>query len=63
MAKRKWNEVVDRATTAFRSGEYVYLYGSKNVRLTSEAQIRAYFAETVFWSGTSCGEADTRRSW
>lgn len=43
MAKRNWKDVIDRAISAFRSGEYVYLYGAKNVRLTSEAQIRAYF--------------------
>lgn len=43
MAKRKWTEVVDRAIQAYRSGDYVYLYGAKNVRLTSEAQIRQYF--------------------
>ena len=37
---RKWNEVIDRAIAAYKSGDYVYLYGAKNVRLTSEAQIR-----------------------
>lgn len=44
MAKRKWNDVIDRAIAAYKSGDYVYLYGAKNVRLTSEAQIRRYFA-------------------
>ena len=43
MAKRKWNDVVDRAIAAYRSHDYVYLYGAKNARLTSEAQIRDYF--------------------
>ena len=45
MAKRKWNDVVDRAINAFRTGDYVYLYGAKNVRLTSEAQIRQFFKQ------------------
>lgn len=44
MAKRKWSTVCDNAIAAFRSQDYVYLYGAKNVRLTSEAQIRQYFA-------------------
>ena len=43
MAKRPWKEVEDRAIAAYRSNDYVYLYGAKNVRLTSEAQIRGYF--------------------
>lgn len=43
MAKRKWSEAVDRGIEAFRSNDYVYLYGAKNVRLTSEAHIRDYF--------------------
>lgn len=43
MAKRKWDDVVNRAISAYRSHGYVYLYGAKNVRLTSEAQIRDYF--------------------
>lgn len=43
MAQRKWSEVVNLAIKAYRSKEYVYLYGAKNVRLTSEAQIREYF--------------------
>lgn len=51
MPKRKWNEVVDNAIKAFRSNDYVYLYGAKNVRLTSEAQIRQYFAsEPAYFS-------------
>lgn len=45
MAKRDWKNVVDRAIAAYRSGEYVYIYGAKNVRLTSEAQIRQYFKQ------------------
>lgn len=45
MAKRPWNNVIDRAIEAYKSGEYVYLYGAKNVRLTSEAQIRQYFKQ------------------
>jgi len=44
MAKIKWNDVVDRAIAAFKSCNYVYLYGAKNVKLTSEEQIRNYFA-------------------
>lgn len=43
--KRKWSEAIDRGIEAYRSGEYVYLYGAKNVRLTSEAQIRQYMAQ------------------
>lgn len=43
MAQRKWSEVVNLAIKAYRSKEYVYLYGAKNVKLTSEAQIREYF--------------------
>lgn len=43
MPKIKWNEAVDRGIAAYRSGQYVYLYGCKNVLLTSEAQIREYF--------------------
>lgn len=43
MAKRKWDDVVNRAISAYRSHDYVYLYGAKNVRLTSEAHIRDYF--------------------
>lgn len=51
MPKRKWNDVVDRAIQAYRSGDYVYLYGAKNVRLTSEAQIREYFRmEPAYYS-------------
>lgn len=45
MAKRKWSEAVNNAISAFNTGDYVYLYGAKNVRLTSEAQIRQYFAQ------------------
>lgn len=41
--KRKWSEAIDIGIEAYRSGEYVYLYGAKNVRLESEAQIREYF--------------------
>lgn len=40
---QKWNEVINKAIAAYKSGEYVYLYGAKNVKLTSEAQIREYF--------------------
>lgn len=43
MAKRLWSDVVNRAIAAYKSKEYVYLYGAKNIRLTSEAQIREYF--------------------
>lgn len=43
MAIRYWDDVVDRAIMAYESHDYVYLYGAKNVRLTSEAQIRDYF--------------------
>ena len=43
MAKRKWNEAIDIGIEAYRSGKYVYLWGAKNVLLTSEAQIREYF--------------------
>lgn len=43
MAQRLWSEVIDRAIKAFQSKNYVYLYGAKNVKLTSEAQIREYF--------------------
>lgn len=44
MAKRKWSEAIDRGIAAYRTKDYVYIYGAKNVRLTSEAQIRHYFA-------------------
>ena len=51
MAKRLWSNVIDRAIEAYKSGEYVYLYGAKNVLLTSEAQIRQYFKqEPVYFS-------------
>lgn len=43
MDKRKWNEAVNNAINAFNTHDYVYLYGAKAVRLTSEAQIRDYF--------------------
>ena len=43
MAKRMWNEAVNNAINAFNTHDYVYLYGAKAVRLTSEAQIRDYF--------------------
>ena len=43
MAKRKWNEAVNNGIDAFLTGDYVYLYGAKNVRLTTESQIREYF--------------------
>lgn len=42
MAK-SWVQVVDRALELFKSGQVVYLYGAKMVKLTSEAQIRGYF--------------------
>ena len=45
MAKRRWDDVVNRAIAAYRSKDYVYLYGAKNVRLTSEAQIRQFFKQ------------------
>ena len=58
--KRKWSEAIDRGIEAYRSGEYVYLYGAKNVRLTSEAQIRQYFAaeKAYFSSRYSADELD-----
>lgn len=40
---RKWSEAVDNAIRAYKSGDYVYLYGAKDVLLTSEAQIREFF--------------------
>lgn len=43
MDKVKWSTAVDRGIGAYRSGEYVYLYGAKNVRLETEAEIREYF--------------------
>lgn len=43
MAQRSWSDVVNRAIEAFKSNDYVYIYGAKNVKLTSEAQIRDYF--------------------
>ena len=56
---RKWNEVIDRAIAAYKSGDYVYLYGAKNVRLTSEAQIRGYFdREKAYFSRYSEAEKE-----
>ncbi|MBR1900032.1 MAG: hypothetical protein IJ820_03095 [Lachnospiraceae bacterium] len=40
---RPWKEVMQNAENAYRSGKYVYLYGAKDVKLDSEAQIREYF--------------------
>lgn len=51
MAKKMWSKTTDRAIEMYRTGDYVYLYGAKNVRLTSEAQIRGYFnREKVYFS-------------
>lgn len=54
---KKWYEVPDRAIEMFLTGDYVYLYGAKNVRLTSEAQIRGYFnREQAYFSRYSSDE-------
>ena len=42
---RTWSAAVDRAIAAFRSGQYVYLYGAKDVLLTSAEQIQQYFRQ------------------
>ena len=36
MAKRTWHESVDRGIAAHKSGDYVYLYGAKDVILTKD---------------------------
>ena len=36
MAKRMWNEAVDRGINACRSGKYVYFYGAKDIVLTKD---------------------------
>ena len=57
MAKRPWNEVIDNAIKAFRSGDYVYLYGAKNVRITSPIQVQQYFnQEPTYYSRYSAEE-------
>lgn len=45
MAKRNWKEVIANLEAAFRSGDYVYIYGAKNVRLKTENQIRQFFTQ------------------
>lgn len=59
MAKRTWKNAVDAAIAAYRSHDYVYLYGAKNVRLTSEDQIRRYFAaEPAYFARYSMQEKE-----
>lgn len=55
--RRPWTEVIDNAIRAFRSGDYVYLYGAKNVRITSPIQVQQYFnQEPAYYSRYSADE-------
>ena len=59
MEKRPWKEVIDRAVAAYRTKDYVYIYGAKHVKLTSADQIREYFQrEPQYYSRYSLAEKD-----
>ena len=50
MAKRTWSEAIDRGIAAFRSGEYVYFYGAKNILLTEAVMDSLIQAEKAYFS-------------
>lgn len=61
MAKRTWDAAVKTALRAYTqsvyTGNFVYLYGAKGVRLDSEARIREYMQmEPVYFSRYSEAE-------
>lgn len=56
MPKRKWSEAVDRGIAAYRSGQYVYFYGAKDVILTNAVMDALIKAEPGYFSRYSSDE-------
>lgn len=61
MAKRKWNEAVDRGIEAYRSGQYVYFYGAKDVILTDATMTALIRAESAYFSRYTAEELEQIR--
>lgn len=49
MALRSWKTVIANAIRAFKSGEYVYFYGAKNIVLTEDTMKYLMAAEPVYF--------------
>ena len=49
MALRSWKTVIANAIRAFKSGEYVYFYGAKNIVLTEDTMRYLMAAEPVYF--------------
>jgi len=47
---RPWKTVIDNAIAAYRSGQYVYFYGAKNIILTEQNMEYLIAAEPGYWS-------------
>lgn len=52
----KWNNVVDNAIEAFRSGKYVYFYGAKNIVLTNDVMNYLVSVNPTYFSRYSASE-------
>ena len=61
MAKRKWSEAVDRGIAAYRSGQYVYFYGAKDVILTDATMTALIRAESAYFSRYTAEELEQIR--